>query len=114
MISLLESGKEEGIIELYDGILGTLWDASLLAQADVKKQPEDGETGLVHGYVTYTRLDQTISRTLVLIDQTLKLVYLFLHTRPTLSTAPKPEGVIKLYDTILLVRPQLILRVSRK
>jgi hypothetical protein len=65
---------------------------SHIAQSDVSVGDEGLE--LAKGYVTYSRLDHTIARTLILIEETKARVN---------SAEGKPEHVVKLYDTILLV-----------
>jgi hypothetical protein len=91
LINHLEIAEEKDKIELYDGVLGALWDASNIAQSDLTVGDE--WLGLAKGYVTYSRLDHTISRTLKLIE--------FEKTRVG-SGAGKSENVVKLYDTVLL------------
>jgi hypothetical protein len=92
LIHQLENADEKEKAKLYDGVLGALWDATLIAQSDISVGDEG--LALAKGYVNYTRLDKTIERTLILIEEAKGKVS---------SAGGKPEHVVKLYDTILLV-----------
>lgn len=88
---------------LYDGVLGALWDASQIAEAELKPNgaSKSQDLSLASGYVSYTRLRFTISRTLFLIEQAMRDVR---HANlQGIQSKNTVETIIKLYGTVLLV-----------
>ncbi|KAJ3039349.1 signal recognition particle subunit srp68, partial [Rhizophlyctis rosea] len=98
-------------LELFDKVIGAWWEATRLAETDVKEDAvatakvksskSDGYTAnlqFTFGYVSYLRVSRTIQRNLLLIEETLRKL-----AQPDVKEkkAPKPEDAVRLHDTII-------------
>ncbi|KAJ3079824.1 signal recognition particle subunit srp68 [Quaeritorhiza haematococci] len=109
--------KKDELLEAYDTVLGALWDASRIAEADVKEdaiatakvkssksEANTAALQLAHGYVVFTRLSRTVERNLLLVDilkRGIGKVGAGSVATGDGKKAPRMEDVVRLYDTVL-------------